>query len=141
MAKSYVRQARERLKHAGEALENGNYAYVVRQSQEAVELALKASLRIVGVEPPKWHDVGPALKANKERFPSWFRDRIGRLALISRLLRHEREPSMYGDEESGIPPNHPYGPEDARWALEGASYVVRTVEELLREAEERRARS
>jgi len=35
MAASYMRQAKERLKHAGEALESGNYAYVVRQSQEA----------------------------------------------------------------------------------------------------------
>jgi len=58
MAKAYLRQARERLRHANEALEGGNYPYVVRQSQEAVELSLKAALRLVGVEPPKWHDVG-----------------------------------------------------------------------------------
>lgn len=31
MAKSYERQARERLRHAREALERGNYPYVVRQ--------------------------------------------------------------------------------------------------------------
>ncbi len=41
MARSYIRQA----------LEHGNYPYVVRQSQEAVELLLKAALRLVGVEP------------------------------------------------------------------------------------------
>jgi len=41
MAKSYIRQAEERVKHAEEALKSGNYAYVVRQCQEAVELALK----------------------------------------------------------------------------------------------------
>ena len=35
MAKSYLRQAEERLKHAKEALSDGNYAYVIRQSQEA----------------------------------------------------------------------------------------------------------
>ena len=39
MAKSYLRQAEERLKHAKEALSD-NYAYVIRQSQEAVELAI-----------------------------------------------------------------------------------------------------
>jgi len=42
MARAYLRQASERLRHAREALEEGNYPYVVRQSQEAVELALKA---------------------------------------------------------------------------------------------------
>jgi HEPN domain-containing protein len=41
----------ERLKHAKEAFESGNYPYVVRQCQEAVELLLKASLRLVGIEP------------------------------------------------------------------------------------------
>jgi HEPN domain-containing protein len=41
MAKSYIRQANERLRHARETLENSNYPYVVRQSQEAVELLLK----------------------------------------------------------------------------------------------------
>jgi len=51
MAKSYIRQAYERLKHAKEAFESGNYPYVVRQCQEAVELLLKASLRLVGIEP------------------------------------------------------------------------------------------
>jgi HEPN domain-containing protein len=49
MARAYLRQARERLKHAKEALESGNYPYVVRQSQEAVELSLKVTLRLVGV--------------------------------------------------------------------------------------------
>ncbi|MEM0309082.1 MAG: HEPN domain-containing protein [Thermofilaceae archaeon] len=51
IAASYYRQAAERLHHARIALERGSYPYVVRQCQEAVELLLKAALRIVGVEP------------------------------------------------------------------------------------------
>jgi HEPN domain-containing protein len=50
MARAYLKQAQERLKHAREALENGNYPYVIRQSQETVELSLKATLRLVGIE-------------------------------------------------------------------------------------------
>lgn len=53
LAKSNIRQAEERLKHAREALESGNYPFVIRQCQEAVELALKATLRLTGMEPPK----------------------------------------------------------------------------------------
>ncbi|MGB9760466.1 MAG: HEPN domain-containing protein [Thermoproteota archaeon] len=68
LARSNIRQAEERLKHAKEALESGNYPYVIRQCQEAVELALKAALRLVGIEPPKWYDVGPILK-REECFP------------------------------------------------------------------------
>ena len=58
MAESYLNQAGERLKHAEEALQRGNYPYVMRQSQEVVELSLKVALRVAGIEPPKWHDVG-----------------------------------------------------------------------------------
>ncbi|MEM2990843.1 MAG: HEPN domain-containing protein [Halobacteria archaeon] len=83
MARSYLKQAEERLKHAKEAL-NNNYAYVIRQSQEGVELALKASLRIVGIEPPKFHDVGPILRRNANIFPEWFRGEIDNMASISR---------------------------------------------------------
>lgn len=69
LAKSNIKQAKERFKHAKEAFLDGNFPYVVRQCQEAVELALKVSLRLVGVEPPKWHDVGPVLKREKEKSP------------------------------------------------------------------------
>ena len=65
MAKAYIVQALERLKHSKEALATGNYPYVVRQCQEAVELMLKTSLRLVGIEPPKWHDVGPVLRSEQ----------------------------------------------------------------------------
>jgi len=80
LAKSHLNQARERVKHAKEALETGNYAYVIRQCQEAVELSLKAALRIVSIEPPKWHDVSPVLKREKERFPRWFQEKIPELS-------------------------------------------------------------
>ena len=69
MAKSYLKQAEERVKHAEEALKTGNYAYTIRQSQESVELALKGALRLLAIEPPKWHDVGPIIKNHKELFP------------------------------------------------------------------------
>ena len=128
-----MKQAAERLKHAEEALEGGNYPYVIRQSQEAVELALKAVLRFVGIESPKWHDVGPVLKRNSDRFPQWFREKIPRLASISRRLRREREPSMYGDEETGTPPEELYTREDAEEALQSSKEVYEACAKLLRE--------
>ena len=62
LAEQYIRQAEVRVKHSSEALEDGEYPYVIRQAQESVELALKGALKLIGVEPPKWHDVGPILK-------------------------------------------------------------------------------
>ncbi len=130
LAKSNIRQATERLKHAREALNSGNYPYVVRQCQEAVELSLKGALRLVGIEPPKWHDVGPVLKRERSRFPADFELLIDRLASISRALRKERELAMYGDETAGIPPEELYTREDAEEYLEKAEFVVSKVREL-----------
>ena len=106
----------------------------MRQSQEAVELALKASLRIVGIEPPKFHDVGPILRRNSNSFPEWFREKIDKMASISRILRREREPSMYGDEELILPPDELYTLEDAKTALDGCVFVFDNCKKLLDEA-------
>jgi len=134
LAKSNLRQALERLKHAKEAVESGNYPYAVRQSQESVELALKAALRVVGVEPPKWHDVGPVIRRERHRFPNWFRREVDSITSISRSLRNERELAMYGDEEAGIPAEELYSIVDARRAVEDAEKVLRLVDRLLKEA-------
>jgi HEPN domain-containing protein len=131
MAESYLNQAGERVKHAEEALQRGNYPYVMRQSQEAVELSLKAALRVVGIEPPKWHDVGPILMQNRDRFPEWFREKIPKVASMSRKLRREREASMYGDEETGLPPESLYTDEDAKEALSYADFVYEACKRLL----------
>jgi len=134
LAKSNLRQAEERIRHAKEAVEEGNYPFVVRQCQEAVELALKASLRLAGIEPPKWHDVGPVLKRERDKFPKWFNEKIDELASISRSLRKERELAMYGDEETGVAPEELYIRSDAEYALKVAETVLSNVNRLLNEA-------
>ena len=83
------------------------------------------------METPKWHDVGPVLRREAHRFPKWFRESISRMARISRRLRREREPSMYGDEESGVPPEELYDKEDAEEALDMARYVHENVRKLV----------
>ncbi len=95
MAESYLMEGEIRLKTARSALEDRHFAYAVRQSQESVEMALKGALRYVGIEPPKWHDVGIILRKEVQKFPEWFTENLDRLTLISRELRREREPSMY----------------------------------------------
>jgi HEPN domain-containing protein len=78
-------------------LERGGHSDVVREAQELVELALKALLRLVGVEPPRHHDVGGLLLEHAARFPAGLRERLPRAAEISKSLRRERELAFYGD--------------------------------------------
>jgi HEPN domain-containing protein len=133
LARSNVRQVEDRLTTARIALERGNSPYAVRQAQECVELSLKACLRLVGIEPPKWHDVGPIIRRERENFPEWFKEHVERIVSISRSLRKERELAMYGDEESKIPPEELYTRFDAEKAIEDAGFVLEIARRLLRE--------
>jgi len=86
MTKAYLREAIRRIKTVERALEERGYAYCIRQSREAVELALKGSLRLVCIEPPKWHDVGPILLRERDRFPEWFKQKLEEMASIQDSL-------------------------------------------------------
>jgi hypothetical protein len=103
----------------------GAWSDVVREAQEAVELALKAVLREVGIEPPKWHDVGGFLVEHRDRLsPDLARD-VDRLAAISGWLRKEREFSFYGDVD--FIPTEQYAEADAIRARDDARVVVEAV--------------
>ena len=122
LAQSYLLKARSRLKILQVLLDEGAYSDVVREAQEIVELALKGMLRQVGVEPPKWHDVGGFLLQFDHRFPAFERDRLERLAEISARLRKEREFSFYGDID--FIPTEQYSREDAQRAIDEAQTTV-----------------
>jgi hypothetical protein len=122
LAQSYLIKARARLKMLNVLLEESAYSDVVREAQEIVELALKGMLRQVGVEPPKWHDVGQILEEYRLRFPEDVVAQLGRLKEISGWLRKEREFSFYGDID--FIPTEQYSRADALKAIEDARFVV-----------------
>jgi HEPN domain-containing protein len=95
LAKSFLEKAIKRMLVFPVLMGVDDFSDVVREAQETVELALKGMLRQVGIEPPKWHDVGPALLEFKDRFPDSVKNDLPRLAEISAWLREERELSFY----------------------------------------------
>lgn len=129
LAQSYLLKALSRLRILQLLLEEENYSDVVREAQEAVELALKGMLRHVGVEPPKWHDVGGFLLENSDRFPSLDNGKQERLAEISTRLRKEREFSFYGDVD--FIPTEQYSREDAQQAIDEARTVVEEAARII----------
>jgi HEPN domain-containing protein len=132
MAAAYLEQAGARLQAARRALRSGNHPFTVRLAQECVELSLKAALRLYGVEYPREHDLKPVLLAVRERFPPWFRRKVESLAEISSRLASERGPSMYGDEERGVPPTQLFHEDRAREALGEAERVYGECSRLYR---------
>jgi HEPN domain-containing protein len=134
MAEAYLADAKRSLGEAERAEQDGAYHRTVRRAQECVELALKAVLRLVGVEYPREYEVSAVLHEVIEKFPEWFASEIPRLTEISKRLAEERGPAFYGGERAFVPPASIYGETDAKWALENAAEVLHLCEQLLTEA-------
>jgi HEPN domain-containing protein len=133
MAKSYLKEGIEIFREAESFYRREVWHLAVRRTQEAGEMALKGALRYVGIEIPKIHDVGILLKKHRGKFPKGFAQNIDRLASISRKMRKERETSLYGDEETGTPPNEIYIEEDAKIALGEGTLILESCKELMGE--------
>lgn len=126
LARSYLGKAQKRLKILNMLLDEDDYSDVVREAQEIVELALKGMLRQIGIEPPKWHDVGQLILEYRTRFPDEVSAQAEKLAEISAWLRKEREFSFYGDID--FIPTEQYSKEDAQRAIDDAEFAVRMSE-------------
>jgi HEPN domain-containing protein len=122
LARSYLTMARQRQRTLEVLLDEEAHSVVVRESQGIVELALKAMLRHVGIDPPKWHDVGGILVERRELFPSITEAALAELARISKWLRAERELAFYG--EIDFIPTEQYTSEDAERAAADAGTVL-----------------
>ena len=122
LARSYLEKATKRRRVLEVLLDEEAYSDVVREAQELVELALKGMLRAIGVDPPKWHDVGPVLLEQADAFDAEVREALPRLAAVSAWLRKEREFAFYGDIDF-IPTDH-YNRADADRAMADAFMVL-----------------
>ncbi len=95
-----------------------------------VELAQKAMLRQIGIDPPKWHDVGGIILEHMEKFPEEVHKDLPEIAEVSKWLRKERELSFYGDID--FIPSEEYTHADALKAIEGAKKVVEVARKLIK---------
>ena len=99
LVKSYLEKAKIRIKALHFMHQEGGYSDVVRESQECVELLLKALLRHFGLEVPKVHDVSQTLIGNKNIFPAIIQNNLKEICAISRAMRKDRELAFYGTED------------------------------------------
>ncbi len=129
LARSYLRKATDRLEVLDLLLAREAYSDVIREAQEIVELALKGMLRAVGVEPPKWHDVGPIVQEQRARLPDAVCGEVDELARISAWLREEREASFYGEDD--LIPTEAYDRDDAERAIADARYTVASARRVI----------
>lgn len=126
LARAYLSKSRARLQALELLHRLGDYSDVVREAQEVVELATKAVLHAVGVDPPRWHDVGPLLREYRDRLPAPAAEAVDEIAAISRRLRKERELAFYGALD--LIPTEAYGAAESEQALADARRVVAWAE-------------
>ena len=131
LARSYLAKAELRLEVLAFLLGRGGYSDVVREAQELVELALKALLRLVGVEPPHHHDVGGLLLEHGGRYPAEVRDDSRVPPRSARACDRERELAFYGDID--FIPTEEYTEAHGRAAYDGAAFVLALAQAVMRQ--------
>ncbi len=125
LADDYLTRAGHRIAAVEVLLKRGAFADVVRESQELVELTLKALLWKCKIEVPRLHDVSDILLENQERVPKALHRELERISEISRQLRRDRELAFYGSED--LTPSNFYKKKDADRAFKDAKLVFSLV--------------
>ena len=128
LAKDYLKRAGSRLRALEILMEEKSWADVVRESQEIVEITLKALLRVYRIDVPRIHDVSPILEQNSDRFPRPIKERLAEMMRISKSLRRDRELAFYGSED--LTPSEFYDEEDASTARNEAKWIHETVKSV-----------
>lgn len=129
LVEDYLKRARIRLRFLEEFLKEKDYADVIRVSQEVIELAQKAILLRIGINPPKWHEVVDIILENREKLPQDIFLRLVELRRDSKWLRSQREIAFYGDVD--FIPTKEYTPNDAQRAISVAKEFVEILERIL----------
>ena len=130
LVKDYLIRSHNRLAALDALFEKKSWPDVIRESQETVELALKALLKSCFIEIPMIHDVSQILKSEKNKLPSAIQKDLKKLMNISKNLRRDRELSFYGSED--LTPLEFYSKDDAKKAKDSAYFVVELICQTLK---------
>jgi hypothetical protein len=125
LIEDYLIRSEHRLAAIELLFERKSWADVVRESQEVVELVIKALLRSSNIEVPRIHELGDILIENQSRCPKKIQEFVPRLSQISRELRRDRELAFYGSED--LTPSQFYKEPDAEKAKENAAWALKIV--------------
>lgn len=129
LALDYIKRSEIRLLAIDTLYAQRGYADVVRESQEVVELVLKALLRINDLAIPRIHDVSSVIEENKKTFSKLKEEDIEFITTVSRSLRRDRELSFYGSED--LTPSEFYRKSDAETAKSHAAKVLDIVKKSI----------
>ncbi|MGZ3769125.1 MAG: HEPN domain-containing protein [Bdellovibrio sp.] len=125
LGNDYIYRAHGRLKAVITLFDEKLYADVVRECQEACELALKGLIRNAGHSVPHTHEVSQKLHEIKSDLPADIAQNLDLLTQISKNLRRDRELSFYGSED--ITPSEFYDEGHAQEAINQLKEVLKLI--------------
>lgn len=125
LVRDYIERGHHRMAAVEVLFQRKSWADVVRESQEIVELVLKALLRASNIEVPHIHDVSSILEEHSAKLPAKAAGHVKSLTEISRTLRRDRELAFYGSED--LTPSEFYKEDDAKKAVKMAKLVLEVV--------------
>jgi HEPN domain-containing protein len=131
LVNDYLKRAEDRLDSLDLLYSKNSWANVVRESQEIVELCLKAYIRYLNIEVPRVHDVSGTLLENKNLLTGEVASQIKKIVFISKSLRRDREIAFYGTED--LTPSDFYAEEDAETARDGAKFIFNAVQNSVKQ--------
>ena len=103
----------------------GSYNLAIRRAQETVELALKAALKLFGVDFPKEYNVGALfVKFVKEKQIETSDETLNHILSASSSLAKDRLPAFYWERR--------YTKVEARVARDEAAFVLKQVRSYFR---------
>jgi hypothetical protein len=80
----------------------------------------------LGIDPPKWHDVGQILQENADALPPAVEADLSRVVKLSAYLRKERELAFCGDEDF-LPSRNYSDADSSRGSLRPSNSVRRFI--------------
>lgn len=129
LIQDYLSRAEKRIKMLEFLKNEQDYADVIREAQEVVELLLKALIMSAGLEIPKVHDVSSYIGKHIEFFPDVIKKNFEKIRNISRELRKERELAFYGAYD--WIPSEEYTLEEAERAISWTREIIKLVKEAI----------
>lgn len=122
--RAILREAEGKMEEAERWYARRDWNMTIRSCQEAVELALKGALHVLGIDYPKVHDVGLIFRQRvTSKIETAPIEDLERIAEASKWLDERRTLSFYRDAE--------YPQIDADRALELARFVLPRVKNWL----------
>ena len=135
MAEEYLKKADRYFNEAINAHSEEDFSTAIRRCQESVELAIKAVLRLCGIEYPRKHDVSDLLDklSDLQDIPDYFKESIPTLKQTMQRLSQLRGPAMYGDEANLTPPSRLFSEQDAEKNINDTRKTLQLCKKLFRE--------